>query len=333
MKKHPPGSFYRHILRDAWQAMRTHKALWVFGFFTSFLGAGGVYELLIQGTGKVGLTEDFGSFLVLTSLVPTGPELLGALRSIGSYNSAFIIAMGLAGIAFTLLAIWVVVSSQGALIFGVREAQKGRKRKFSELFSAGNESFVPLFLVNLLSRFAVASSFYLILSLMLLLLAEATLLTSLLYLVAFLVLMPLTIVIGFVTIYAAAYVALDRKGVVDAIETAVALFRKYWLISLETAIILFAINIAVSLGIGLVFSILAVMLLPLIVGASLIGANFGLWLALVLAAVAAVGVLVVVGAGLVGFQYAVWTLLFMRLHVKDHGGLPKLVRMIGHIFR
>lgn len=333
MKKHPPGSFYRHILRDAWSALRTHRSLWIFGFFASFLGAGGVYELLIQGTGKVGLSEDFGSFIILTSLVPTGPEILTALRSIGSYNSAFVIVMGLAGIAFTLLAVWMVVSSQGALIFGVREAQKKRKRTFSELLSAGSEVFAPLFILNLVSRFAIASSFYLILSLMLLLLAKATLFTSLLYLVAFLILMPLTVVIGFITIYAAAYVVLDRKGIIDAVETALALFRKYWLISLEAAIILFAINIVVSLGIGVIFSILAVMLLPLIVGASLVGANVGLWAALVLAAMAAVAALVIVGAGLVAFQYAVWTLLFMRLHVKDHGGLPKLVRWIGHIFR
>lgn len=333
MKKHPPGSFYRHILRDAWKVMRTHRSLWIFGFFTSFLGAGGVYELLIQGTGKVGLSEDFGSYLVLTSLVPTGPELMTTLRSVGSYNSTFILAMGLAGIAFFLLAVWVVISSQGALIFGVRETQKGRKRKFSEVFAAGNEVFAPLFLLNMASRFAIATSFYLILSLMLLLLTKATLVTSLLYLIAFLVLMPLTVIIGFVTIYAAAYIVIDRKKIIDAIETAVALFRKYWLISLETALILFAINIIVSLGIGAVFTVLMVMLLPLIVSASLLGANIGLWLALIIAACLALTILVVVGAGLVGFQYSVWTLLFMRLHVKNHGGMPKLIRMLGHIFR
>lgn len=333
MTKHPPGSFYRHILRDAWKVMRTHKSLWVFGFFTSFLGVGGVYELLIQGTGKVGLTEDFGTYLVLTSLVPTGPELLTALRGVGTYNSTFILVVGLAAIAFFLLAVWVVISSQGALIFGVRETQKGRTRKFSETFSAGSEVFTPLFLLNIASRFAIAASFYLILSLMLLLLVKATLLTSLLYLIAFLVLMPLTVIIGFVTIYAAAYIVLDRKKLVDAIETAIALFRKYWLINLEVSLILFAINIAVSLGIGAVFTILAVMLLPLIVSASLLGANIGLWLALILAAFVALAVFVIIGAGLVGFQYSVWTLLFMRLHVKDHGGLPKIVRLIGHIFR
>lgn len=333
MKKNPPGSFYRHILRDAWNVTRKNKVLWIFGFFVSFLGAGGVYELLVQGTGKLGLNQDFGSYLVLSALVPTGPEILTTLGNLGAANSIVLVLFGIAALGVLAVAVWIIVSSQGAIIHGIRDAHKRKKLRFSKLFAAGSEVFGRLFIMNLLSRFAIAASFYLILSLMLLLLAKGTLFASLLYLAAFLVLMPLTLIIGFITIYAAAYITLNRMKLVDAVETALFLFRKYWLISLEIAVILFAINIAVSLGVGLLFSFLAVMFLPLIIGASLVGANVGLWIALGLAGIVGVALLVLVGAGLITYQYSVWTLLFMKLHVRGHRGISKLVRMLGHFVK
>lgn len=330
MKKNPAGSFYRHILRDAWKVTKSNKILWFFGFFVSFLGAGGVYELLIQGTGKMGLSQDFGSYLVLSTLVPTGPELLATVQHLGTYDSLLLMLIGIGGLALFATAIWIVISAQGALIHGIRDAHKKKKLKFSNLFGVGSEVFGRLLILNLLSRFAIAASFYLILSLMLLLLAKGTLVSSLLYLVAFLILMPLTLAIGFITIYSAAYIVLNRMRLVDAVETALFLFRKYWLISLEVAVILFAINIGVSVLIGIIFSFLAVMFLPLVIGASLVGASTGIWIALILFGGLGVFALAIVGAGLITYQYSVWTLLFMKLHVRGHRGISKLVRMLGH---
>lgn len=332
MEKNPPGSFYRHILKDAWTITRTNKRLWLFGFFASFLGVGGVYELVVQGTGKLGLSQDFGSYLVLSALVPTGPEIAAVASELGAYNAVFLAVVGLAALGLFAVAVWVVLSSQGGLLLGIRDADKGRRARFSELFGAGSEVSHRLLAVNAVARFAIAASFYLILSLMLLLLAKATLLASLLYLAAFLVLMPFTLIVGFITIYAAAYVVIDRMHVLAAIETAVALFRKYWLISLETALILFAVNIAVSLGIGVAFSLIAFVLLPVVVGVGLSGADLGLWVVLGLALLAGLAVLVVVGAVLQTFQYATWTLLFMRLHTHGKTAVAKIVRLLGRFF-
>ena len=328
MKKKPDESFYRHILREAWDVTRHAKSIWIFGFFVSFLGVGGVYELLIQGTGKLGLSRDFGSYLVLSTILPSGSEILTALRSIGTYNIVAIALFMIAGLTLFIVAVWIVISSQGAIISGIREQHRKKKVNFSKMFAIGNESFWPLLGLNLLARFGIAASFYLMLSLMLLLLTKATLVSSLLYLIAFLLLMPLTLIIGFVTIYAAAYITLHQLTLVDAIETGIALFRKYWLISLETLVILFAINILVSIGLGLGITFVAILFVPLLIGVSLSGAGVGLWIIFILASVAGMALLVIVGSGLATFQYSVWTLLFLKLHTRGHRGVAKIVRAL-----
>src|SRR6186713_1887172 len=81
----PTGAFYRHILVDAWKAVRKNKALWLLGFFVSFLGNGGVYELLIQGTGRLGLDEDFGGLFGL-GMIPGEGGFTEALAGVGAQS-------------------------------------------------------------------------------------------------------------------------------------------------------------------------------------------------------------------------------------------------------
>ncbi|HTK59808.1 MAG TPA: hypothetical protein VL283_01245, partial [Candidatus Baltobacteraceae bacterium] len=265
----PSGAFYRHILADAWKSVRKNKALWLLGFFVSFLGNGGVYELLIQGTGRLGLDEDFGGLFGV--VMQQGDGRFGeALSNAGAQSVVIFLLVALTVIGLAAVAVWVVVSAQGGLIAGARDAERGRKTSFGSLFAAGNEVAGPLFVLNALSRLAVMAFFYLLLSLTILYLADANLWSAFSYLAGFILLIPLTLIIGFVTIYAACYVTLQRLSLVAAIESAVALFRRYWLISLETALALFGVNLLAAFGIAAATTLAGVVLLPLLVGASLV---------------------------------------------------------------
>jgi hypothetical protein len=331
MDKKPSGSFYRHILRDAWDVTKRNPILWVFGFFASFLGNGGIYELLIQGTGRLGLRQDFGGYATVFGLLPSWREIWRAITSLDGYSLATIMFLVLGIVTLAAVAIWVVVASQGGLIAGIRDAGKDKKPEFGQLFNSGGEVFWPLLGLNILSRLATTVLFYLLLSVLILLLANGTMINSLLYLLAFLVLVPLTVIIGFIVMYAAAYVTLYRMRLIEAIESAVALFRTYWLVSLETAVILFALNVAVaflllltlvSLGLGF-FAVF---------GFLLSSTGIGPWVALIGGSVVGVGILVAAGAGLATYQFAVWTLLFVRLNQRGVGAMAKLVRMFNRLF-
>lgn len=326
----PSGTFYRHILADAWQAVRRNKALWVLGFFVSFLGNGGVYELLIQGVGRLGLEDGLGGVLSL-GLIEDGSPFREALAGASPSSIVVLLLVALTALGLAAVAAWVVVSAQGGLIAGVRDAERGRKTGFGSLFAAGNEVAWPLFLLNALSRLAVMAFFYLLLSLTVLYLADANLWSSFSYLVGFVLLVPITIVIGFVTIYAACYVTLQRLPLLAAIESAMALFRRWWLISLETALVLFGVNLLAAFGIAAATTIASVVLLPLLVGASLVEGGALVGGILAVASLAAVLLLAVVGGGLAALQYGVWVHLFTRLHQRDHGGRAKLARWFDRL--
>lgn len=328
----PTGAFYRHVLADAWKAVRKNKALWLLGFFVSFLGNGGVYELLVQGTGRLGLSEDFGGLLSL-GLLPGEGSLTAALAGISAQNLVLYLLILLTVLALVAVAAWVVVSAQGGLIAGARDADRGRKTTFGSLFAAGNEVALPLFMLNLLSRLAIMAFFYLLLSLTVLYLADANVWSSLSYLAGFVLLLPITLIIGFVTIYAACYVTLQRLGLVAAIESALALFRKYWLISLETALVLFGVNLLAALGIGALTTAAGIILIPLLVGASLIEGGTAVGVILALSGFLAVVVLAVVGGVLAAFQYAVWVRIFTALHMRGHGARSKLARWFDRVFK
>ncbi|HJV33208.1 MAG TPA: hypothetical protein VJ694_04235 [Patescibacteria group bacterium] len=328
----PSGAFYRHILADAWKAVRKNKALWLLGFFVSFLGNGGVYELLIQGTGRLGLDEDFGGLFSL-GLMSGGGNLGQALASAGTQSLVVFLLVALTALGLAAVAVWVVVSAQGGLIAGARDAERGRKTTFGSLFAAGNEVAWPLFVLNALSRLAVMAFFYLLLSLTILYLADANLWSSFSYLAGFVLLIPLTLIIGFVTIYAACYVTLQRLPLVAAIESAIALFRKYWLISLETALALFGVNLLAAFGIAAATTLASVVLLPLLVGASLLEGGALVGGIIAVASLAAVVLLAVVGGGLAAFQYAVWVHLFTKLHQRGHGGKSKIARWFEKLLK
>ncbi len=330
MTKKPTGTFYRHILADAWRIVRANKALWLLGFFVSFLGNGGVYELLVQGTGRLGLREEIGGFASL-GLLSGWNHAVEAVWAIGAGNLVMMLLVVLTGLALTILAVWVVVSSQGGLIVGARDAGRGRKTTFGSLFAAGNETFGPLLVLNILSRLAIMAFFYLLLALTVLYLADANIWSVLAYLAGFIFLIPITLIIGFVTIYAACYVALQRLSLVAAVESAIALFRKYWLISLETAFILFGVNLLAAFAIGIVTGAAGIALIPFLIGASLLRSSAVLAAVAALAALAGVFFLAFVGAFLASFQYAVWVSLFTKLHTRGHGGASKIARWFQHL--
>ena len=328
----PTGAFYRHILADAWKAVRQNKALWLLGFFVSFLGNGGIYELLVQGTGRLGLQDSFGQYFTL-GLLPGEGTISQALSNVGAGNLVLFLLVALMALALVAIAAWVIISAQGGLIAGARDAARGRKLTFGSLFAAGNEVFGPLLLLNLLSRLAIMAFFYLLLSLTVLYLAGATLWSVLAYLAGFILLLPVTLIVGFVTVYAACYITLQRMPFVAAVETAIALFRKYWLISLETALLLFGVNLLAALGIGLVMGAAGVALIPFVLGASLLGSGLVLAIVTALASAVAVVFLAVVGSGLAAFQYAVWVNLFVKLHQRGHGARPRLVRWFDKLLK
>lgn len=52
-----PVSVFRDVLKRAFSVVKTHKFLWIFGFFASFLGLGGEFESLTRDYSNIGQTS------------------------------------------------------------------------------------------------------------------------------------------------------------------------------------------------------------------------------------------------------------------------------------
>jgi hypothetical protein len=128
----------------------------------------------------------------------------------------------------------------------------------------------------------------------------------LLTLIAFIILIPINVIISFITKYAAIYVVTQGNKIFPAIVNAWRLFKKNWLISLELGILLLIINVAYTV---LLVSVLAMLSLPF--------SRAGL--------IAMTAVVVIAGSIFSAFRYSAWTFLFRDI-IEDRG-VSKLVRL------
>lgn len=320
---------YRLILRDAWQLAWRNKILWLFGFFAGLLINGGVYDLAVKMFSRVTATGITWENLTANALPPfqfvADFAAIGApIESAGLFN-AWVIMVLIAAVALGLFLFWLAVVSQGTLVHAVGMASK-KKEDIKKSFQAGLEKFWPILSINLLLKLTifllvVFTSFPLIM-----LLGDNALLNAILYLVSFIIFIPLAIIGYFVAILATCYIILRGKKFGQSLFLAWELFKRNWLICLELGFLLFVVGFLVGLLVILLFLLASIPVVLLLLAALALGSEVASLLVIALAIIILVALIVVSGAFIVTFQYASWVLLFERLTTK--GGFSRLVRWI-----
>lgn len=320
---------YRHLLKQAWQITWKHKYLWFFGLFAALTAAGGSWEYNLINQGLNQNIID-GSYLQLEKMISIFDLVMNFFKSLfnlilsdiwGALNALTLIIIS--GI-FIFFAIWLGISSQGALINYLKKVLKGKKitKDFSyrEHITVGHKNFWPILAMNILIKFLISFSF-LIISLPLLLLAlnDFDLLATI-YIILFVIFVPLATSFALMMKYAISYQIFEEGGFMKSISKAYKLFRKNWLISIEMAVILFIISFIA----GLIFIFaLSILLIPFLITGIAINYLWLTWLITFLGVV----LTIVFGAILSTFQITAWTNLFFELKEKN-GVLAKLERLI-----
>ncbi len=320
---------YRLILKQALQITLKYKYLWLFGLFAALTTAGGSWEynLLTQGFGKNLIDNSYLQLeKILSSLdlvVNFGNGLIVLLTSdIWNILNALTLIM-LIGLLFFCF-IWLSISSQGALINALKKILKGKQKtqliSYRENITVGHKNFWPVLMMNILIKFLITFSFFIIsIPLLLLALKDSTALASV-YIILFVLFVPLATGFSLMMKYAISYQIFEDYGFFKSIEKAYKLFKKNWLISLEMAVILFLISFAAALVFALAASII---LLPLFITGLAINA---LWLTFLITYLG-IALTIFFGAVLSTFQISAWTGLFF--HLKEKGGaLAKLERLL-----
>lgn len=327
-------SLYRKILKKAWQIFWQNKYLGFFGIFAAILGNGGEYEIVFKGLNSDNNQEFFPAFKRISETgIFSGKTLTNIFQIMteDAFSLLLILLISLAILFLIGFFIWLAIVSQAALVNNSAAFILGKKSNFLSGLESGKKNFWPVFGLNILIKIFI----YLILTLVslpiILSLNKTGLVTAnFLYLIAFIIFIPLAITFAFIIKYAIAYVVVRSQNFSQALKSGWQLFIKNWLISFEMAVILFFINLAVGLAIILAILILLVPFLFLAFTFYYLASLAGFWTITFFGLICLLVLIVLGGACLAVFQTAAWTGLFLEL-VKS-GAQSKLVRVFDQIY-
>jgi hypothetical protein len=332
---------YRDILKKSLAVTFEHKNLWFFGIFAALLGGIGRYSMSFSR-----IPEDWNSSVFSTAAIFYGQfsaagNVFANLANIfkrdpvsASIFMAFLIII----VLVSIFLLWLAVVSQAGLINNSAKIIKSNGKKervtIQDGLAVGVKSFWPVLGYNMVAA-ALTCFFAVLVGLPLIFLtAQSDASVYLLYILLFVLFIPLALIISFLTKYAICFSVIKGQKFVDSFIEACMLFGQNWLISLEMALILFIIDFLFVMAMGIIFLVLAIPYLFIAKILSLgvfilIGADVFFPLAVVIGLFLALVAIILAGAMITCFKTVAWTDIFINL-VDKKGGLSKIVRLAEH---
>jgi len=325
MSRKPALSLHRRIIRDALEIAWHHKHLWVFGFFATFIGFGGVGETL------------FNAFTASADGAMWRPAMLGAngfvpgyatVRTVASFSPfpalamlLFFAAAALCGAIFA----WITVTSSAALLSGSRKIARGGEPHFSDGVKVGAEKFWPLLGV-IAACGAVVCLALGITGGNLAASMRAGGLQSLFFIGAFALGTVIAFFAALTAVYGSAEVIANDAPVSKALRDGFLTAQTHWFVNLEMAALLSLTGLAVGIAVMAAALVCTVPLIFLMAVASTFGSQGMVIGILTLTAVILLVLAAALGSFVTTFQVAAWTMLWDELDAKP---LPKILRWIG----
>lgn len=294
---------YSRLISRAWEITWKYRALWLFGFFAGFAGIGGNFSNIPNYRADSASSPppflerppDFG---------PAPPA---------EFFAIFVVVLLAIVIGVVIFLTVLTALGRGGLIGLIKRAEKGGDVGVGAGFSEGLKNILSIIgiWISVLLPFTLA--FGMILALLIVppvlaFLAENTILGVILAIAAVLigvfVVLPLSIAVGVLVIYAESYRVVQGLGVFASIGEAYKLLRDKLGKTASVWLITFGLAIAFAMVIAIVA---ALTLIPAISLASKIGPLAAL------VAIPGVIILVVAGSIFESFRTAIWTLAFLEL--------------------
>ncbi|MBU1032953.1 MAG: hypothetical protein ABII13_00565 [Patescibacteria group bacterium] len=318
------GPVYRevlsHAIRTAWQ----DKRYWVLSIFAGFLVSAGAYDVLWKSVNSFSM--EYGAVNI-----GAGKAFLNAIQTSASGFHSIISIIG--GIETLLLLALILVFfialscvSQGGLIYAMGARKRGQKPELNEAFKVGAGAFWPILVLNVLVlavlwilRFIVTLPLYLAIE-------QTTSAAYTVYLVSFIIFIPLVFLIAIVQIFALNALILQGAPLAAAIERGYKLFTKHWVVIIETAVIqaLLSIGIWILFMFGYLFLMIPV--LVFFIAAAIIQSSTLFAISVIIGLVIFFLGTLAAAAFTIQLQYATWTYLYRKLG--EGGVVPKLHRII-----
>ena len=318
--------FYRQILGDAWRLSITHKHLWIFGFFATFIGFGGVSEIM------------FGIYDRMTRLLPQvvglketplmllpGFATIRAMLSMSPYPAVSMLIFSVVILLFFAVFAAVVSVAAGALVGSIRKIERGAEPTLVEGIKMGIEPICRVFAINAIAKIGILVLFLLTSANLVHLLSDRSLVSGFFYLLSYVVFTLVAIAIAIISVYATIAVVVDKLPIVPAFANGWNMLKRHWLVNIEMVIVLLFINAGLSVVALLLAMILSVPLIFLFVFAALLKSTMLLTIIMTITAIVLIALIVVIGSFVTTFQATSWTLMWLRL--MKHLPTPKIIRL------
>lgn len=305
---------YGDLIRDAFRITLHNRFLWFFGFF-----AGGTGSNFIGNVPSGGGNFNFDDFR------RSGAGVSGLTAQVGQGLSNMVLILGIVVVVVLLALFFIIMAivSQGALADSVAAIDRGEGRRFGSAFGSGMGNFWRV-LGYYVVFFLVALGLLVVIGVPVALLIGGTFAATestgarvsvavIVGILAVLLLIVVFIPLSIIGQYALREIVVRRERVVGSVGSGYSLFRR----NIGRSLLLWLIQIGLSIGIGLAF-----ILLLLIVGLVL----FIPTIALAVAGYSTVAIIAGVIAGLIllpillvatgaigTFSHAYWTLAYLRV--------------------
>lgn len=317
---------YRKFLKEAWQLTKSYKYLWFFGLFSAFLYLGGEYQVIATFIEQSDGLITINTWLVVLASFFTSAFWSG-LSDIFVQNIALfwtIISLFLLALAIFIIILYIAVVSQASLINQIIRIHNSKRKilnfSISDSFQKGKGSFWSLLWINLASKILITLFFTLLSLPLLFIYITNSYFSVIIYILLFLVFIPIALLVSFVMKYAMVSVVNDNNKSLEAIEEGWRIFKKNWLVSFEMAFILFIINFLIGF-LALIF--ISLLFGPMIILGVDISSAFLIGLGLLLS----ISTMILTATLLSVFQTATWTKLFLK--IKNSKGASKLERVFA----
>lgn len=310
-KRPTEPSLYRDVLKQALALVWRFKFLLLFGFFAAFAANGEQYDILQKNLDAIINLQQILPHLDPSAVTDTLLQFWSYLRLL-MIQGSFLDTLRLdAVLLFTVVIVGPIIVGQIALINATHQVVgQGKATSFGSAMAPVGRHFLPFLALNVLAKIVVYGLLALVsYPIFMRFLATDGSRASLdaLAIAAFLILIPIQIVVSFIVKFASVDVVIRGNGVWSSLKHAWQLFQKHWLAALEMSVLLIVINVLASL---VVVGTLA-QLFGIPPDGRLSTSIFYL-------------VIWVFGSLIAAFQYAAWTTLYLRF--EQQTAVSKLAR-------
>ncbi len=311
-------ALYRDVLKRAWSIVMGSKFMLIFGLFAALAANGEQYDILHKNISSITNLQQILPILDTSQITNALGQFWDYVRLLLIQGSFLDTENFDAVILFVAVIIGPIIVAEIALIAATNRAvAKGEKPGFGESFRDTGKFFLPVLTLNIAAK-AIVYGLLIIISypIFMRFMNSGGSKSSIdaLAVTAFIMLVPVQIILSFLTKFASAYVVIMRKSLGQAIAAAWQLFVKHWLVAVEMSFILIFFNVLAA--------ILVLGGLALTLGVPPDGE---------FSAIVFYVVILTFGALIAAFQYAAWVTLFLKL--KDNQGVSKLARWADMLYK